>query len=312
MSATGRMRSPMPACLAAAVLLGSLLAGCSSAGDDDGATDPASATGQASATGPASRTPISQPTTSPTPAPSATNTELPVPAQSPPPAPPAPEPEPSTQAPPPAAPAPPENSRNTSVDNPTAVSVVVNKHRPLNPLTFAPADLVQAPVQLATSGENALLRAEAAAAGGRMFDAAAAEGIQLTLLSGYRSYNTQIITYNGWVNSLGSAAVADTVSARPGHSEHQTGLALDVGVTSGICSLSYCFSELPASAWIESNAHRFGYIVRYQIGHHLTTGFYAEPWHLRYVGAETATAMITQGIPTLEQFFGLPAAPDYR
>ncbi|GAB3518233.1 M15 family metallopeptidase [Arthrobacter monumenti] len=203
------------------------------------------------------------------------------------------------------------NSRFVTVDNPSSLSVVVNKQRPLFPLDYAPSGLVKAPVTSAVTGENALLRDDAAAAADRMFEAAAADGINLTLLSGYRSYSTQLTTYNRWVIRLGSVAEADRVSARPGYSEHQTGLALDIGVASGACSLQPCFAKLPAAEWARENAHKFGYIVRYQPDYYAITGFNPEPWHLRYIGVQDATAMKERGIHTLEEYFGLPPAPRY-
>ena len=110
--------------------------------------------------------------------------------------------------------------------------MVVNKHRPLSPAGYVPADLVRPRVRLATSGEAALLNSTTAAAAEKMFAAAAAAGVIITLASGYRSFTTQIATYNGWVNARGQAA-ADTASARPGYSEHQTGWSFDIGDGSG-------------------------------------------------------------------------------
>lgn len=163
----------------------------------------------------------------------------------------------------------------------------------------------------AVTGESALLRNDAGKALAKLFAAAAAHGINLTMLSGYRSYETQVVIYNSWMARLGSIAKADHVSARPGYSEHQTGLALDIGVASGVCSLKYCFNNLPAASWVEKNAYKYGYIVRYELGYQEVTGFYAEPWHLRFIGVENSKAMHQKGIHTLEKFFGLPAAPSY-
>ncbi len=190
--------------------------------------------------------------------------------------------------------------------------MVVNKQRALQPVEFAPAELVLPQVSLAANQENALLRPDAAAAVEEMFAAAAVDGIGLTLVSGYRSYAVQVGTYNHWVNQYGGdTAAADNVSARPGFSEHQTGLAFDVGQSDGACTLGSCFADTPAGSWTADNAHRFGFIVRYQQGAQGVTGFFAEPWHLRFVGTETAGDMRDQGIVTLEEYFGLPAAPGY-
>ncbi|WP_347111236.1 M15 family metallopeptidase [Paenarthrobacter sp. S56] len=197
-----------------------------------------------------------------------------------------------------------------SLTDPTSPWVVVNKHRPLKPQNFVPADLVQPAVRLAVSGEASLLNRTTAAAAEKMFRAAAAEGVILAVASGYRSYTTQITTYNGYVASSGQAA-ADRASARPGYSEHQTGWAFDISDGGGACSFQPCFAEQPAAVWAKANAHKFGFIVRYPWMFHETTGYFYEPWHLRYIGIEAAGAMAAKGIATLEEYFGLEAAPDY-
>ena len=93
----------------------------------------------------------------------------------------------------------------------------------------------------------------------------------MTLASGYRSYATQTATYDGYVSARGQAA-ADTASARPGYSEHQTGWAFDIGDGGGACSFQPCFAEQPAAVWAKANAHRFGFVVRYPWMLHPITG----------------------------------------
>ena len=225
---------------------------------------------------------------------------------------------PSAEAPPtapettpagtPPAPAPP--AARHSLTDPASPWVVVNKHRPLSPARYAPADLVQPRVRLATSGDAALLNSTTAAAAEKMFAAAAAAGVVITLASGYRSFDTQVATYNRWVQAEGQAA-ADTASARPGYSEHQTGWAFDIGDGSGRDSFTPAFANQPAAVWAKANAHLFGFVGRYPWMFHEITGYYYEPWHLRFVGAEAAGEMQTRGIATLEEYFGLEAAPAY-
>jgi zinc D-Ala-D-Ala carboxypeptidase len=189
--------------------------------------------------------------------------------------------------------------------------VVVNKRRPLKPANFTPRNLVQPRISLAVTGEAALLNRTTAAAAEKMFAAAAADGVSMTLASGYRSYATQAATYNGHVSARGQAA-ADTASARPGHSEHQTGWAFDIGDGGGACAFQPCFAEQPAAVWAKANAHRFGFVVRYPWMFHQITGYFYESWHLRYIGVEAATDMRKRGIATLEEYFGVGAAPAYR
>lgn len=215
-------------------------------------------------------------------------------------------PSPSASAEPPAEP---EFNRSAlSIDDPASIWIVVNKRRPLDPIDFTPPDLVTAPV---SATNPATMRAEVADALVALFDAARAEeGIELQSQSAYRSYATQSTIYANGVAANG-VEFTDRFSARPGHSEHQTGLAVDIGVPGGECSFQACFGELPAGVWLAENAHRFGFLLRYPEGAQPIVGFDYEPWHFRYIGVELATEMHEQGIATLEEFFGLPPAPDY-
>jgi D-alanyl-D-alanine carboxypeptidase len=214
--------------------------------------------------------------------------------------------------PPPQAPAPPSAAlpRQFSLTDPASPWLVVNKHRPLAPADYVPADLVQPNVLLAVSGEAALLNSTTAAAAEAMFAAAAQDGVSMTLASGYRSYGTQVATYNGYVAARGQAD-ADTASARPGYSEHQTGWSFDIGDGGGACGFQPCFADQPAAVWAKANGHRFGFVVRYPWMLHPVTGYYYEPWHLRYIGVEASTDMATRGISTVEEYFGVEAAPGY-
>src|SRR6218665_172381 len=187
-----------------------------------------------------------------------------------------------------------------SLDDTTSIWVVVNKTRPLNPLMFVPSDLVDVPVPHTWAPQ---LRKEASDAVVTMFSAATSEA-QLTLASNsaYRSYSAQQSVYTG----------DDTTTARPGFSEHQTGLAIDIGAKSGICSLSVCFAQTKEGIWLRDNAWKYGFILRYPADKTLITGYSYEPWHFRYVGVALSTQMYNAATETLEEFFELPAAPDYR
>ncbi len=153
------------------------------------------------------------------------------------------------------------------------------------------------------------LREPAARAIAQLVQDARAAGLQLRIISAYRPYATQVALYNSYVARDGQAA-ADTYSARPGHSEHQTGLAVDLDDFAG-CYLNTCFAQTPAGAWVAENAAAYGFVIRYPEGQEGVTGFMFEPWHLRYVGVELAAEMRATGTTTLEEFFGLPAAPGY-
>ncbi len=200
------------------------------------------------------------------------------------------------------------NKQQYSQSDPTSIWVVVNKQRPLQPKSYVPADLVTPDLPMRVGGQQ--LRQVTADAMAKMFAAAKAHGTPLRISSAYRSYSYQVNLYNGYVNSQGKA-VADSQSARPGYSEHQTGLAADLSPADGSCSVAPCFASTPAGIWLAAHAYEYGFIIRYPDGHQATTGYIYEPWHVRYVGVVAATEMHTQGVPTLEEFFGLPAAPDY-
>jgi D-alanyl-D-alanine carboxypeptidase len=161
------------------------------------------------------------------------------------------------------------------------------------------------------TGDERQLRSVAAAALETMFAAAAKEGISLTLQSGYRSYELQTSVYNRYVSRQGKA-VADSQSARPGYSEHQTGLGADIGTATGNCNVETCFAETKEGIWLASNAPSFGFVIRYPEGKTAVTGYIYEPWHIRYVGSELAQKQKASQSTTLEEYLGLEAAPDYN
>ncbi|RFA23706.1 hypothetical protein B7R25_01125 [Subtercola boreus] len=213
----------------------------------------------------------------------------------------------------PAPPAPPAFNRGAfSVDDPNSIWVVVDKLRPITDgATFVPPDLVDLPSDM-PDPLGYMLRADAADALHAMFAADKAEiGTQLVAQSGYRDYEVQVRAYQHYKDALGVAG-ADQTSARPGFSEHQTGLAMDIMDTSSGCDLETpCFGSSPSGIWLAANAYRFGYILRYPADRVAVTGYESEPWHFRFVGVDLATEMHTTGVSTLEEFFGLPAAPGY-
>lgn len=182
------------------------------------------------------------------------------------------------------------------VTDPSNPWVLVNKSRPLNPAQFVPGDLVS------WGGTGHLLRAQVSGAMSQLFAGARAAGHSLEVVSAYRSYASQSALYSSYVQMYGQA-YADQISARPGYSEHQTGLAADVGTVGGGCGLTACFGATPGGRWVAANAHRYGFIVRYPEGYTPITGYAYEPWHLRFVGVQLATDMKVRGIPTMEQYF---------
>ncbi len=190
-----------------------------------------------------------------------------------------------------------------SATDPASPWVVVNKAVPLDPVDYEP-DLAQVRGYLVQPVVVDDLTALLAAADD--------DGVHLTLRSAYRSYGYQVGVYDGWVRQLGRER-ADQVSARPGHSEHQTGLAVDLGSsTRPECDFEACFAGTVEGEWVAAHAGDFGFLLRYTEQDTVVTGFAPEGWHVRYVGRELAAYMRGQGIDTLEEVFGVPGGADYR
>lgn len=187
--------------------------------------------------------------------------------------------------------------------------VVVNKRHPLNPIDYWPEPQAQAAEVPRTSGGH--MRADVAEALSRLAAAALDEGAgAIGVNSGFRSYDRQVSTYDGYVGSLGRDR-ADLTSARPGHSEHQTGLAVDVVACAPGCGGIEAFAGTAQADWVAENAWRFGFVTRYEDGATDVTGYEWEPWHLRFIGVDLAKAYRDGGFHSLEAFFGLEPAPDY-
>lgn len=200
-----------------------------------------------------------------------------------------------------AASASPAAARPSVESSPESLRCLVNKMRPFAQKDWAPSDLVDF--------EGQQLRAEAAQAARTMMDAAKAEGVALTVSSAYRSYAVQQQTYQHWV-SVNGQKVADQLSARPGYSEHQTGLAIDFSSPEG-CRLEECYEDTRAGRWLAKNAQNYGFILRFPKGQQAVTGYLFEPWHYRYLGKDLTARYVASGANTLEEFLGTGAAPDY-
>lgn len=165
---------------------------------------------------------------------------------------------------------------------PDSLQTLVNPYLRL-PEQFEAKDLVwAAPETTVQDGKEYRMNREAYEAFVAMRQAAAAEGISLKMISAYRTQNYQQMLYQNYVLQNGLAYAAK-YSARPGHSEHQTGLAVDVN------SVENYFADTPAFTWMQRNAHRYGFILRYPLGKEWITGYAYEPWHYRYVGQGIAT-----------------------
>ncbi|WP_349407403.1 D-alanyl-D-alanine carboxypeptidase family protein [Pseudalkalibacillus sp. SCS-8] len=191
------------------------------------------------------------------------------------------------------------------VDDPDDLLVVVNKKYHL-PEGYVPHDLIEAPVPFPFKEDlpKKQMRAEAAAALDKMFQDANSQGLNLYAQSGYRSYERQEAIFAANVERYGSKEKANRVSAEPGESEHQTGLAMDVTSPAVDYRLVQSFSQTKEGQWVEKHASDYGFIIRYPRGKSSITGYDFEPWHLRYVGKEAAKYIDSQNI-TLEEYLGV-------
>lgn len=185
--------------------------------------------------------------------------------------------------------------------DPYSLLVVANKKYALD-YYFEPTDLR---VVNATGNRTHYLRDCAASALESMFAAAAQEGITLVTCSSYRSASYQASLYNNYVAMYGTAT-ADTISARPGYSDHQTGLAADIGDHDQATVFTQAMENTVEGQWLYAHAHEYGFILRYPKGKEWITGYSFEPWHYRYVGVEYATAIYNVSPDcTLEEYFGI-------
>lgn len=142
------------------------------------------------------------------------------------------------------------------------------------------------------------MRADAAAALEEMFAACKAEiGVTLKAVSGYRSYQRQATIYQNKLDRVKTKEKADQFVARPGASEHQLALAMDVGQKSDDVNLTSSFGRTRGGKWVAENCWRFGFILRYQEGWEDVTGYEYEPWHVRYVGLENARLIHEADMP---------------
>lgn len=186
----------------------------------------------------------------------------------------------------------------------TSVTVLVNKQNSL-PADYIPPDLVEVdiPFTFQEKAEKRMMRKEAALNLEELFAAAKENGVVLYGVSGYRSYLTQKYLFEYFTRRDGSEEKANQISARPGESEHQSGLAMDITSQSVNFGLIESFGRTPEYEWLKDNAHHFGFIIRYpQDKEHITEYSY-EPWHLRFVGKELATELYENNMTFEEYLF---------
>ncbi|MDE5770710.1 MAG: D-alanyl-D-alanine carboxypeptidase family protein [Ruminococcus sp.] len=193
----------------------------------------------------------------------------------------------------------------TSVDNPNVkaeIKVTVSEgqthnFQQINGLTYIDGILIANKSYALPSTYSPEMDATTIQQFNLLSEAASKDGLNIYLSSGYRSYSQQNTIYNNYVSWYGKEK-ADTFSARAGHSEHQTGLAIDVN------TIDDSFAGTPEAVWLENHAHEYGFIIRYPKGKESITGYKYEPWHIRYLGVEKAMDVYNSGL-TLEEYLGI-------
>lgn len=188
------------------------------------------------------------------------------------------------------------NKHAHSVTRANSLWVIVNKKHPLDPIRYQPrvsiVDGHQVDHRMAPKLRQLL-------AGSRR------AGNPLHVVSGYRSYGYQHSVFGGLAAQEGKAS-AEMWSAKPGYSEHQTGLAADLDLAnSSTCSLQSCFGKTRGGRWLATNAWRYGFVIRYTRANTSITGYKPEPWHIRYVGKPLARELHATHATSLESFFGV-------
>lgn len=179
-----------------------------------------------------------------------------------------------------------------------SINILVNKKNDL-PEDYEPSDLILPDV---STTKKLYVREVIHADLLEMFSDAEKENIYLSITSGYRSYQYQKTLFNNYVARDGVEA-ASRYSARPGQSEHQTGLALDIAAQNGKCTLSTCFKDTDEGKWLNENAWKYGFVLRYPVGKEQITGYMFEPWHFRYVGKKESEKIFESGL-TVEEYYG--------
>lgn len=178
---------------------------------------------------------------------------------------------------------------------------IVNKSRAFTNPRYQPSDLrlVSVPTLPGRGQDERSLRAVLMPDLEKLVAAARAAGVTIRVGSGYRSYATQASLFASYARRHGEAE-ASRFSSRPGHSEHQSGLAVDLAGADQTCWVDECFERTAAGKWLAAHAHEYGFTLRYPKGKESITGYQYEPWHFRYVGRELAGALRQSGL-TLEE-----------
>lgn len=201
-------------------------------------------------------------------------------------------------------------SRDEVNTTPDSIYCLVNKDYSL-PSDYEPDDLVVPDITFSIDyeSEKKYMRQVAADALETLFADAKMEQLELVAVSGYRSYERQQEIYENNLKTRGTTHT-NQYSAKPGYSEHQTGLVMDVSCKSESYDLQESFGDTPEGKWVAENCAKYGFVVRYPEGKSEITGYAYEPWHLRYVGVEMA-AFLTEHDLTLDEYYHYEPSFDF-
>ena len=195
-----------------------------------------------------------------------------------------------------------EIDNNMIITNPNEYDAVVNKQRHLSS-SYKPSDLVKPNIDFMQSNESVMyLRKDAAKALEELCKDAQSSGYKFYGVSGFRSYSLQVDVYKDNIAQYGNEEDANFYSAKPGESEHQLGLSMDLSTKEVNYQLVESLGDTPAGKWLEENCYKYGFIIRFPENKEKITGYSYEPWHIRYVGKDLAKIMHDNNL-TLEEYF---------
>lgn len=196
-----------------------------------------------------------------------------------------------------------ERRETLEEDQERGLFILINKEHSVD-ASYKPDDLVQITKYFAADRDpsNRYLRKEAAEHLNELLeDANAEEDVELRMTTAYRSYEFQKILWDNQVAKRGSEEAANQVSARPGESDHQSGLTTDTTSNDVNGELTEKLADTPSGKWLADNCYKYGFIIRYPKGKEDITGYTFEPWHIRYVGTTAAKEIHDQDL-TLEEW----------
>jgi D-alanyl-D-alanine carboxypeptidase len=194
------------------------------------------------------------------------------------------------------------NPADDDIDSLKSVTRIVSPSRKID-ASYVPDHLRKPDIPAIDDANQNLLRDDAATALEKMNAAAKKAGFELYLVSGYRSYEFQQKLYDYWVKQKGKA-YADELDSHPGGSEHQLGLACNLGTVDKNCELKACFADTEAYQWLLDHSWEYGFIERYPKDKQNITGITYSPWNFRYVGTDAAKRIYESGL-TMEEYYGL-------